>query len=1511
MQAFSEVFNKIKVIPEVKVAFEEGEVTKLVQNTKATKLRIYVTFKHLLAHKEVLYLQRQIQKHYFRNDLEVNLIESFELSEQYSREIFLEEYEESIVEELGSCHSPFLSSVFSASEKEFDDEGNLHIKVVEGTLNDEYKEKLIEGLYVFLCKRPGYSFEIFLDEIEKVEGKSVFQKNKDIEDANRLKQAKIRLGEIVIDEAKAKEEHQLEKGTEETKVLKSTDKKKEKEPDKKFDKKFDKKDGQPRKTRGLLDYENAKNSGIDGLLLGRELTEDAMPMVELDQEVPSVILRGKVIFYEEKRTKSEKNMVRFDITDFTDSVSCKMFPPDEYLDDFKSVVKVGNFLKLEGAFVYNSFDKTMEIFNIKSIQKISDFTESEKRMDQAAEKRVELHCHTNMSDMDAVTDVSDIIKCAKSWGHKAIAITDHGDVQAFTGAYHALSKGDEFKILYGVEGYFADDTKDVCTNTKGQSIDDETTYVVFDLETTGFNPHKNKIIEFGAVKVKGGQVIDRYSAFVNPKVPIPLRVEELTHIRDDMVINEPEIDVRLPEFLAFAEGSVLVAHNAEFDVSYIEENARLLGLSFDYTYMDTVAMARMLLPLQKKFTLDAVAKTLKIQLDNHHRAVDDAECTAWIFIKMMSMISDIGLKTLDEINKHAKNDTTIASKIHSHHGIVIAKNDLGRVNLYRLITESHLNYFHRRPIMPKSLIEKYRDGLILGSACCEGELFDAILQGRNPEEIGRIVNFYDYLEIQPVGNDMFMIDEEKYPIDSVEDIRDINREIVRLGKEYNKPVCATCDVHFLNPEDEIYRRIIMAGKGFDDADRQPPLYLHTTQEMLEEFSYLGEDKAYEVVVTNTNLIADMVERIAPVRPDKCPPVIDKSDEMLRTICYNKAHEIYGENLPEVVEERLSRELNSIISNGYAVMYIIAQKLVWKSNEDGYLVGSRGSVGSSFAATMAGITEVNPLSPHYYCPECHYSDFDSDEVKAFSGASGCDMPDKKCPNCGHDLEKAGFDIPFETFLGFKGNKEPDIDLNFSGEYQAKAHQYTEVIFGEGQTFKAGTVGTLADKTAYGYVKNYLAERNIVKREAEINRIVSGCTGIHRTTGQHPGGIIVLPLGEDINTFTPVQHPANKAESGIITTHFDYHSIDENLLKLDILGHDDPTMIRMLEDLTGLDATTIPLDDPIVLTLFQNTTALGVTPADIGGAQTGSRGIPEFGTDTAINTLVETNPQSFSDLIRISGLSHGTNVYGGNAQTLIQNGTATISECICTRDDIMTYLISKGIENERAFKIMEAVRKGMVAKKRCADWPEWRQDIIDHGIPDWYLWSCERIEYMFPKAHAAAYVMMAWRIAYCKVYYPLAYYAAYFSIRATDFNYELMCAGIEKLRMYIKMYEDKSDVKGGSGLSAKEKGTLSDMKSVEEFYARGLEFCPIDLNVVQARRFTIVDGKLMPSLISFDGLGENAADAIVDAVKDGPFLSLQDFKTRTKAPQKIVDFMVDLGILSNLPETNQISLFDSLI
>ena len=970
-----------------------------------------------------------------------------------------------------------------------------------------------------------------------------------------------------------------------------------------------------------------------------------------------------------------------------------------------------------------------------------------------------------------------------------------------------------------------------------------------------------------------------------------------------MVIDAPVIADILPEFMKFCEGCVMVAHNADFDMSFIKKNCQRLDIPCKPTIVDTVALARVLLPNLNRFKLDTVAKALGVSLENHHRAVDDAGCTAEIFVKFIEMLRDRGMSTLDEVNAMGTSSVQNVQKMPTYHAIILATCDQGRTNLYKLISLAHIKYYHRRPRIPKSEFIRYRDGLLIGSACEAGELYRAILNGRPEEEISRLVNFYDYLEIQPLGNNAFLVRDEDSPVASNDDLIEINKKIVRLGEQFHKPVVATCDVHFLDPEDEIYRRIIMAGQGFKDADEQAPLFLRTTEEMLKEFAYLGSEKAEEVVITNTNRIADMCEKISPVRPDKCPPVIENSDQMLRDICYNKAHKMYGDPLPEIVQERLDRELNSIISNGYAVMYIIAQKLVWKSNEDGYLVGSRGSVGSSFVATMSGITEVNPLHAHYLCKHCQYSDFDSDLVKSFSGRSGCDMPDKLCPRCGKPLSKEGFDIPFETFLGFKGNKEPDIDLNFSGEYQSKAHKYTEVIFGEGQTFKAGTIGTLADKTAFGYVKNYYEERGVHKRNCEIDRIVLGCVGVRRTTGQHPGGIVVLPMGEQIYTFTPIQHPANDMTVDITTTHFDYHSIDHNLLKLDILGHDDPTMIRMLQDLTGVDPTQIPLDDKAVMSLFQDTSALGITPDDLVNCQLGALGIPEFGTDFAMGMLIDTQPKEFSDLVRIAGLSHGTDVWLGNAQTLIQEKKATISTAICTRDDIMIYLISMGLDSEESFKIMENVRKGIVAKGKCDKWPEWKQDMIDHNVPDWYIWSCEKIKYMFPKAHAAAYVMMAWRIAYCKVFYPLAYYAAYFSIRATAFSYELMCQGKEKLEGYMHEYEKRKDE-----LSKKEQDTYKDMRLVQEMYARGFEFLPLDIYKSEPHHFQIVDGKLLPALNTIDGLGDNAAVAIAEAAKDGIFLSKDDFRERTKVSKTTIELMSDLGLFGDMPESNQLSLFD---
>ncbi len=1171
-----------------------------------------------------------------------------------------------------------------------------------------------------------------------------------------------------------------------------------------------------------------------------------------------------------------------------------MFAKAEQVERIEQGLKKGAFIKLKGITMIDKFDRELTIGSISGAKTIPCFRQE--RSDQSLLKRVELHCHTKMSDMDGVTHVGALIKQAKHFGQPAIAITDHGNVQAFPEANHTLPHDDPFKIIYGVEAYLVDDLQDVVVHEKGQALTD--TFVVFDLETTGFSPTKNQIIEIGAVKVVGGEIKESYQTFVNPQVPIPFHIENITKINDNMVIDAPLIDTVLPEFLAFCGDSVLVAHNASFDMSFIIEKGKEQGIDVRNTYLDTLQLARTLLPNQNKHTLDSVAKTYKISLENHHRAIDDATATAQIFKHMIGVLYKDDIFTLQQVNEMTAHDVNGIRKLPYFHAIILAKNDTGRVNLYTLISESHLLYYNGRPKIPKSRYLAMKEGLIIGSACEAGELYRGLLNGKSEESIAQIVKFYDYLEIQPLGNNQFLIESEKQPaIENQEDLKAINRKIVELGETFQKPVVATCDVHFMNPEDEIYRRIIMAGKGYKDADDQAPLYLRTTEEMLEEFAYLGEEKAKEVVITNTNFIADQIEHISPVRPDKCPPVIENSDQILTDICYEKAHSMYGEQLPEIVEARLKKELHSIITNGFAVMYIIAQKLVWKSVEDGYLVGSRGSVGSSFVATMSGITEVNPLSPHYYCKSCHYSDFTSDYVKSFSGKAGCDMEDQLCPECGEPLVKDGFDIPFETFLGFKGDKEPDIDLNFSGEYQSKAHKYTEVIFGEGQTFRAGTIGTLADKTAFGYVKNYFEERGSHKRTCEINRIVGGCVGIRRTTGQHPGGIIVLPLGENIHSFTPIQHPANDMKTDIITTHFDYHSIDHNLLKLDILGHDDPTMIRMLEDFTNTVAVDIPLDDPDVMSLFQSTKALHITPEQIGGCKMGSLGIPEFGTEFVIQMLDDTKPTSFSDLIRISGLSHGTDVWLSNAQELIKQGKATISTAICTRDDIMTYLIHMGVESSLSFTIMESVRKGKGLK------PEWEEAMLAADVPDWYIWSCKKIKYMFPKAHAAAYVMMAWRIAYYKVNYPLAYYAAFFSIRASAFSYEIMCQGQAHLERTMEEFKKRSD-----SLTKKEEDVCKDMKIVQEMYARGFAFEPIDLFLASANRFQIIDGKIMPALSSIDGLGEKAADAIVEAVKDGPFLSKDDFRMRTKVSKTVIDLMHSLHLFGDIPESNQLNFMD---
>ena len=1501
---FFEVFPTLKITGEMSALLKETEITKVASNSAQNALRIYLESTRLIPKPEIYHIEQEIRQQLFpHKEVAVKIIEKFNLSSQYTPEKLMAVYRESILEEIRN-YSVLLYNLMRCSKMEFDREDHMILTLEDTIVATERSNELIDILEKIICERCG--LKLMIEPQYEKPAENDYLKSADSQIETEVAHIVARTAAARTQNTDGMEQPAIKEAEAQRNAEAAKTEKVPAVPEKNQTTGAEGTGAVPaagknnfsggKDFKGKSSFQRrdfVKKSDNPDVIYGRDFEEDAIPIETIVGEMGEVVIRGQIMTLDTREIRGEKTIIIMSVTDFTDSIVLKIFTKNENLPELMGDLKKGAFLKIKGVTTIDKFDSELTIGSIVGIKKIPDFTTI--RMDNSPLKRVELHCHTKMSDMDGVTDVGDLVKRAYKWGHKALAITDHGNVQAFPIANHALPDDPDFKIIYGVEAYLVDDLKDIVENSKNQSLQDA--YVVFDIETTGFSPLVNKIIEIGAVKVEKGNITERFSTFVNPEVPIPFHIENLTGIKDDMVITAPVIAEVMPEFLAFCDGAVMVAHNADFDMSFIKYNCDRLSIPYDFTIADTVAMARMLLPNLNRFKLDTVARALNISLENHHRAVDDAACTAEIFEKFVKMLADRGINTLDELNAEGHVSKETVMKMPTHHAIILATNDLGRVNLYKLISLSHLDYFHQRARIPKSEYLKHKEGLLIGSACEAGELYQAILQGRPQEEIIRLVKFYDYLEIQPLGNNAFMIKDEKAPISTMDELKDINRRIVKLGEEFHKPVVATCDVHFMDPEDEVYRRIILAGKGFKDADEQAPLYLRTTEEMLEEFSYLGSEKAKEVVIDNTNKIADMCERISPVRPDKCPPVIENSDQMLRDICYNKAHEMYGEDLPEIVSERLERELKSIIGNGYAVMYIIAQKLVWKSNEDGYLVGSRGSVGSSFAATMSGITEVNPLAPHYYCAHCHYSDFDSPEVKKYGGQSGCDMPDKRCPNCGKPLVKAGFDIPFETFLGFKGNKEPDIDLNFSGDYQSKSHKYTEVIFGAGQTFRAGTIGTLADKTAFGYVKNYYEEHGVHKRNCEIDRIVQGCVGIHRTTGQHPGGIVVLPVGEEIYSFTPIQHPANDMTTDIITTHFEYHSIDHNLLKLDILGHDDPTMIRMLEDLTGIDAQKIPLDDKSVMSLFKNTSALSITPDMLTNCTLGALGIPEFGTDFAMQMLIDADPQSFSHLIRIAGLSHGTDVWLGNAQTLIEEGKATISTAICTRDDIMIYLISMGLDSEESFTIMESVRKGKGLK------PEWEEEMTAHGVPDWYIWSCKKIKYMFPKAHAAAYVMMAWRIAYCKVFYPLAYYAAYFSIRATGFSYELMCQGKDKLNYFMRDYEKRKD-----SLSKKEQDTYKDMRIVQEMYARGYEFWTIDLYKAQASRFQIIDGKLMPALSTIDGLGEKAAEAVVEAAKDGPFLSKDDFRQRTKVSKTVIDLMGDLGLFGDLPESNQLSLFD---
>lgn len=1222
-----------------------------------------------------------------------------------------------------------------------------------------------------------------------------------------------------------------------------------------------------------------KQSASKNYIFGKLIKSEPVKINTVDLQSGYATIKGEIFQMDTREIKGNRILITFYISDRTDSVLVKTFLANDKAKDFLANICLGDNAILEGDVIYDTFAKSTAIM-LKSLVKV----EKEERMDNSEEKRIELHLHSQMSSMDGVTNIKKLVERAHKWGHEAVAITDHGVVQAFPDAME-LGKKLGIKVIYGVEGYLINDKKQIISSYNPDMDYDE--YVIFDIETTGLSAINDAITEIGAIKIRDGAVVDTFSQLINPQREISDFITNLTGITNEMVKDQPTIEKVIPRFNDFIKGSVLVAHNATFDVGFIRENLKLVNIGLYNPILDTLELARSVFPNLKNHKLDTLANYLDVSLENHHRALDDAMATKDIFIKIIDMLNTKGTNSFDEINRLNANKDM--SKEEVFHIIILAQNLVGIKNLYKIISESHLNHFHRRPRIPKSLLEEHREGLIIGSACEAGELFKGILKGKSYTEIRNIVKFYDYLEIQPCGNNMHLI--RNSILKDTKQLEEINIKIYELGQKYNKPVVATGDVHFLDPEDEVYRRILMAGQGFNDADIQPPLYFMTTEEMLNEFEYLGHEKAREVVILNPKLVNNMIESIKPIPDGTYPPVIEGSDDDLRRICYDKAYEIYGDSLPEIVEKRLERELTSIISNGYAVMYIIAQKLVWKSLEDGYLVGSRGSVGSSFAATMAGITEVNPLKPHYICPSCKRSEFFEDG----SISSGSDLPDKLCPTCDTQYIKEGQDIPFEVFLGFEGDKEPDIDLNFAGEYQSTAHKYTEELFGEGYVFRAGTIGTIAEKTAYGFVKKYHEAKGIDVNPAEINRLVLGTTGVKRSSGQHPGGVMIVPHYKDVYDFSPIQYPANDKKSGVITTHFDYNAISGNILKLDILGHDVPTIIKMLEDITGIDPTSIALDEKKTMKLFTSTEPLGVSDSDID-CNVGTLGIPEFGTKFVRQMLVETQPKTFSDLVRISGLSHGTDVWINNAQDLVKNKLATISQVISTREDIMLYLINAGLDNKKSFFIMEKVRKG----KGLTEEDEKEMKALD--LPSWYIDSCNKIKYMFPKAHAVAYVMMSFRIAYFKVYHPQAFYATYFTTKAADFDAQLILQGREAVNDRIKELEAL-----GNDSTAKEKNLINVLEVAREMYTRGFKFQNVDLYTSHSDKFIIGEDGILPPLKGLDGVGENAARKIVEERNISKFISVEDLVSRSKVTKTVVEALTNHGCLEGLPDSNQLTLF----